>query len=147
MHRHRFYAAPSSFTETTVRPDADEAHHLTRVLRLGSGAQVFVFDGEGVEHECEVARVAKHEGDLNLLRRLDDVVESPLRLPLAQALIKGVKLDWVVEKATDPGRYRKRASSARREASRSSRSIATLNALKIGQGSGCSVGGGSRSKP
>ncbi len=106
MQRHRFYAAPSSFTETTVRLDADEAHHLTRVLRLGSGAQVFVFDGEGVEHECEVARVAKHEVDLNLLRRLDDVVESPLQLTLAQAQIKGDKFDWVIQKATELGATR-----------------------------------------
>jgi 16S rRNA (uracil1498-N3)-methyltransferase len=106
MQRHRFYAAPSSFTETSVRLDADEAHHLTRVLRLGSGARVFVFDGEGVEHECEVARVAKHEIGLNLLRRLDDAVESPLRLTLAQALIKGDKFDWVIQKATELGASR-----------------------------------------
>ena len=106
MQRHRFYAAPSSFTETSVRLDSDEAHHLTRVLRLGSGAQVFVFDGEGVEHECEVARVAKHEVDLNLLRRLDDVVASPIQLTLAQALIKGDKFDWVIQKATELGATR-----------------------------------------
>jgi 16S rRNA (uracil1498-N3)-methyltransferase len=106
MQRHRFYAAPSSFTGTSVRLDADEAHHLTRALRLGAGARVFVFDGEGVEHECEVARVAKHEVDLNLLRRLDDVVESPLQLTLGQALIKGDKFDWVIQKATELGATR-----------------------------------------
>jgi 16S rRNA (uracil1498-N3)-methyltransferase len=103
MQRHRFYAAPPSFTETSVRLDADEAHHLTRVLRLGAGARVFVFDGEGAEYECEVARIAKHEVDLSLLRRLDDVVESPLRLTLAQALIKGDKFDWVIQKSTELG--------------------------------------------
>ena len=106
MQRHRFYAPPLSFTEASVRLDADEAHHLTRVLRLGSGAQVFVFDGEGVEHLCEVARVAKHEVELNLLRRLDDAVESTLRLTLAQALIKGDKFDWVIQKATELGATR-----------------------------------------
>jgi 16S rRNA (uracil1498-N3)-methyltransferase len=103
MQRHRFYAAPSSFTETSVRLDADEAHHLTRVLRLGAGARVFVFDGEGAEYECEVAQVAKREVDLNLQRRLDDAVESPLRLTLAQALIKGDKFDWVIQKTTELG--------------------------------------------
>jgi 16S rRNA (uracil1498-N3)-methyltransferase len=103
MQRHRFYATPSSFTETSVRIDAEEAHHLTRVLRLSAGARVFVFDGEGAEYECEVAQVAKHEVDLNLQRRLDDVVESPLRLTLAQALIKGDKFDWVIQKTTELG--------------------------------------------
>jgi 16S rRNA (uracil1498-N3)-methyltransferase len=103
MQRHRFYAVPSSFNETSVRLDADEARHLTRVLRLGAGARVFVFDGEGAEYECEVARAAKHEVELNLLRRLDDAVESPLRLTLAQALIKGDKFDWVIQKTTELG--------------------------------------------
>ena len=32
---------------------ADEAHHLTRVLRLGAGDEVAVFDGRG--RECERA--------------------------------------------------------------------------------------------
>ena len=103
MQRHRFYAAPSSFAESSVTLDAEESHHLTRVLRLGEGARMFVFDGEGVEYECEVARVAKREVELNPVRRLDDVVESPLRLTLAQALIKGDKFDWVIQKATELG--------------------------------------------
>jgi len=103
MQRYRFYAPPLSFAGVSVKLDADEAHHLTRVLRLGSGARVFVFDGEGGEYECEVARIAKHEVELNLLRRLDDAVESPLQLTLAQALIKGDKFDWVIQKATELG--------------------------------------------
>jgi len=103
MQRHRFYAPPLSFAGASVRLDADEAHHLTRVLRLGPGARVFVFDGEGAEYECDVARVAKHDVELNLLRRLDDAVESPLRLTLAQALIKGDKFDWVIQKTTELG--------------------------------------------
>jgi len=103
MQRHRFYAAPSSFTELSVTLDAEESHHLTRVLRLGPRARVFVFDGEGAEYECEVARVAKREVELSLLRRLNDVVESPLRLTLAQALIKSDKFDWVVQKSTELG--------------------------------------------
>ena len=103
MQRHRFYAPSSSFTESFVTLDAEESHHLTRVLRLSEGARVFVFDGEDAEYECEVARAGKHEVELNLLRRLDDVVESPLRLTLAQALIKGDKFDWVIQKATELG--------------------------------------------
>src|SRR5262245_834147 len=94
MQRHRFYAPHSRFTESSVTLDAEESHHLTRALRLGEGARVFIFDGEGAEYESEVARVAKREVELNLLRRLDDVVEFPLRMALAQALTKGDKFDW-----------------------------------------------------
>lgn len=103
MQRHRFYVAPAQIGNPGVTLDAEESHHLTRVLRLGEGARVFVFDGEGSEWECEIARVAKREVELKVLSQLNGVVESPLRLTLAQALIKGDKFDWVVQKATELG--------------------------------------------
>jgi 16S rRNA (uracil1498-N3)-methyltransferase len=103
MQRHRFYATPSQFDRSTITLDSDESHHLSRVLRLGEGARVFVFDGLGNEWECEISRVSRGAVELNLIRRLDDVVESPLNLTLAQALIKGDKFDWVVQKATELG--------------------------------------------
>lgn len=103
MQRHRFYTPPTQFTSSSALLDADEAHHLTRVLRLKEGNRVFVFDGAGAEWEAEIARVSKREVELHLLAPLTDVVESPLRLTLAQALIKGDKFDWVVQKATELG--------------------------------------------
>jgi RsmE family RNA methyltransferase len=112
MQRHRFYAPLAQFTQYTVTLDSDESHHLSRVLRIGEGAQVFVFDGRGNEWECEVSRLSKTAVELNLIRRLDDVVESALNLTLAQALIKGDKLDWVVQKATELGVTRVAPESA-----------------------------------
>jgi 16S rRNA (uracil1498-N3)-methyltransferase len=103
MQRHRFYAPPSLFTLESVLLDEDESHHLARVLRLGEGARAFVFDGEGEEWECEVARADSRESLLNLIGKLEDRVESPLRLTLAQALVKGDKFDLVVRKATELG--------------------------------------------
>jgi 16S rRNA (uracil1498-N3)-methyltransferase len=47
--------------------------------------------------------VSRGAVELNLIRQLDDVVESLLNLTLAQALIKGDKFDWVVQKATELG--------------------------------------------
>lgn len=103
MQRHRFYAPPSHFSDSRIRLDPEESHHLARVLRLTAGARVFVFDGEGAEYECEAVRVSKQAVELAVLARLTDEVESPLRLTLGQALIKGDKFDWVVQKATELG--------------------------------------------
>src|SRR5215470_10113529 len=100
MQRHRFYAPLSRIAASTVMLDGDQAHHLVRVLRLGEGARVFVFDGLGNEWECAVARAGKNEVELNLLRKLENEVESPLDLTLAQALVKGDKFDWIVQKTT-----------------------------------------------
>ncbi|MEP7338548.1 MAG: 16S rRNA (uracil(1498)-N(3))-methyltransferase [Acidobacteriota bacterium] len=103
MQRHRFHALKSQISDSQIVLEGDEAHHLSRVLRLDAGDHVFVFDGEGSEWECEIASVGKRETGLTILRQLTGEVESPLRLTLAQALIKGDKFDWVVQKATELG--------------------------------------------
>ncbi len=103
MQRHRFFAPPSSLFDSRIVLDAEESHHLARVLRLVPGATVFAFDGNGAEYECEVARVHKDAAELQVIARLSNEVESPLALTLGQALIKGDKFDWVVQKATELG--------------------------------------------
>ncbi len=103
MQRHRFFAPPARHFDSRIVLDTEESHHLARVLRLLPGATVFAFDGNGAEYECEVARVSKEATELNVLARLSNEVESPLQLTLAQALVKGDKFDWVVQKATELG--------------------------------------------
>ena len=106
MQKHRFHSPKSQISDSQIMLDADEAHHLSRVLRLDAGDRVFVFDGEGREWECEIASAGKHEVELTVVRQLTDEVESPLRLTLAQALVKGDKFDWIVQKATELGATR-----------------------------------------
>ncbi|MGE0102289.1 MAG: 16S rRNA (uracil(1498)-N(3))-methyltransferase [Blastocatellales bacterium] len=103
MQRHRFHAHPEQFTDRTVILDADESHHLTRVLRLGVDDRVFVFDGEGSEWLAEVSLAGKREVELKLVKKIGDVVDSSLHLTLGQAMIKGDKFDLVIQKATELG--------------------------------------------
>ncbi|HEX4948567.1 MAG TPA: 16S rRNA (uracil(1498)-N(3))-methyltransferase [Blastocatellia bacterium] len=103
MQRHRFFAPPACHFDSRIILDPEESHHLARVLRLLPGATVFAFDGNGAEYECEITRVSKEATELNVIARLSNEVESSLHLILGQALIKGDKFDWVVQKATELG--------------------------------------------
>ena len=103
MQVHRFFASPEVIDNGTIRLAAEESHHLARVLRLREGEMVSAFDGLGTEWECEIAAIHKSECRLSILKKLETVVESPLRLTLAQALVKGEKFDLVVQKATELG--------------------------------------------
>jgi len=67
------------------------------------GDVAFVFDGCGNEYRCEFARVAEDRAELEIAESLSDEVESPLDLTLAQALAKGEKFDFIVQKATELG--------------------------------------------
>jgi 16S rRNA (uracil1498-N3)-methyltransferase len=79
------------------------SHHLLRVLRLGVGASVTLFDGAGREG---VARLERIEGDV-LWARVEGVVEAlpqpPVQVHLAVSLLKSDKLSDVVRMGTELG--------------------------------------------
>jgi 16S rRNA (uracil1498-N3)-methyltransferase len=103
MARRRFYAPPEQVEGSVITLSHEESHHLSRVLRLRPGDSVFVFDGLGVERECEVAEVGSKGSRLRIIKILEDAVESPSRLTLAQAVARGEKFDLIVQKATELG--------------------------------------------
>ena len=93
MSRRRFYATPEDMDGSVISLSVDETHHLTRVLRLKPGAEVFVFDGHGSEYSCTLLAVERDRAKLEVTGVLHDQVESPARITLAQALAKGEKPD------------------------------------------------------
>jgi 16S rRNA (uracil1498-N3)-methyltransferase len=103
MSRRRFYATPEDIDGAVISLSVDETRHLTRVLRLKPGAEVFVFDGHGSEYSCAFVGVEGDRARLEVTGVLDDAVESPVRITLAQALAKGEKFDLIVQKATELG--------------------------------------------
>jgi 16S rRNA (uracil1498-N3)-methyltransferase len=106
MTRRRFYAPPSAFSSNldSVTLATDEARHLRDVLRLKVGEEIYVFDGEGKEFHC---RIEESRSDTAELKVISEAIparpESPLKLTLAVALLKGEKFDLVVQKATELG--------------------------------------------
>lgn len=106
MPRRRFYAPPGAFNfETlTVTLAADEARHLREVLRLKKGDPVYVFNGAGREFRCLVENARRDSADLHIDSEPGPAKpESPLKLKLGVALLKGEKFDLVVQKATELG--------------------------------------------
>lgn len=109
MTRRRFFAPPSAFnfTKRTITLTADEARHLREVLRLKPGDEVSVFDGVGKEFRARVAQARRDSAELDLDEELEPArPESPLKITLAVALLKGEKFDLVVQKATELGVYK-----------------------------------------
>lgn len=78
---------------------AEEAEHLSRVLRLGVGASVQVFDGRGHEFLAVVESVAKSEARVRVGAAVSPAPELPIALTLAQAVLKGDKMDDIIRDA------------------------------------------------
>jgi len=77
----------------------EEAEHLTRVLRLGTGDRVAVFDGRGHEFLGKVAAATRRDVRVQLVSRIEPAAESHVPLTLAQAVLKTDKMDDVVRDA------------------------------------------------
>lgn len=76
--------------------------HL-RTLRLGPGERVVLFDQDGAEHEVELSRVAARAAEGIIVATRHPHREPAFALVLAPALLKGDRMDLVVEKATELG--------------------------------------------
>jgi 16S rRNA (uracil1498-N3)-methyltransferase len=96
---HRFFAPGVDAGDETVDLPRDEAEHLTRVLRLGQGDEVAVFDGRGREYRARVVGAVGRSVRVQLLSRLETASELPVPIVLAQAILKGDKMDEVVRDA------------------------------------------------
>jgi 16S rRNA (uracil1498-N3)-methyltransferase len=96
---HRFYAHDLDPAQSIVVLPADEAQHLTRVLRLTPGALVAVFDGKGKEYSARVQSARREHVRLQILEPRQPARESTLAITLAQAVLKGDKMDDVVRDA------------------------------------------------
>lgn len=79
------------------------ARHAARVLRLGTGATLTLFDGRGGEYVARITSVRKDEVQVEVHDWREAECESPLRVTLVQALQSGDKMDMTVQKAVELG--------------------------------------------
>ena len=90
-------------TESDVPLPEAAAYHVVRVLRLRVGAPIVAFDGSGNAYRCEILAI---EGDRVRVRvgsRSPGLPESPLGITLVQAISRGERMDWTLQKATELG--------------------------------------------
>lgn len=93
---HRFFAPALDPGDEAVALPKDEAEHLTRVLRLGVGDTVAIFDGRGHEFLARVTSAARRDVRVQLLSRAEPAAEPSVPITLVQAVLKAEKMDDVV---------------------------------------------------
>ena len=98
----RFFVPAAWIRQDQVTLSGREFHHLRHVLRLGVGAQVTLTDDLGREHCGVIAQLSSTAATLALTSTTEAAV-SRFSLILAPGMLKGPKMDLVIEKATELG--------------------------------------------
>jgi 16S rRNA (uracil1498-N3)-methyltransferase len=99
----RFYAPDAHEPGDVVTLPDEEAEHLTRVLRLKAGDALRIFNGRGREFGATVEQADKRGVRVRLGSVAVAAPEPRVAITLAQAVLKGDKMDDVVRDATMMG--------------------------------------------
>jgi 16S rRNA (uracil1498-N3)-methyltransferase len=99
----RFYVPYPQIEKGMLRIEGNEVRHIRRVLRLKAGDEIIVFNGSVEEYNGTIVE----EGPSSVVIRIQNIFpspkESPLEITLAQSLLKGEKMDYLIQKVTELG--------------------------------------------
>ncbi len=103
MNLPRFFCPKPLMAGARADLPENAARHACRVLRLGVGDDLVLFDGCGGEYVARIAALDRERVAVDILQWRDAECESPIKVTLVQALQAGEKMDMTVQKAVELG--------------------------------------------
>lgn len=101
----KFFIDKNQIDGYIIKITGEDSHHISRSLRMAVGEKITVTDSEAVEYDC----VLETFTDGYVLARIEDKhfskSEPEIRVHLYQALPKGEKLDFIIQKSVECGVY------------------------------------------
>ena len=99
----RFFVSPSQITADSVTVTGDDAHHISRSLRMRVGEGLTVCDGAGTDYSCVIAGFSPDTVTLTVCSSSPSRSEPPYRATVYQSLVRGEKFDTVIQKSVEYG--------------------------------------------
>jgi 16S rRNA (uracil1498-N3)-methyltransferase len=99
----RIFAEADALTGDRITLTGAWHHYVVRVLRMGAGDRVCLFDGRGVEVEGTIERASARDVTLGLGARTFVAMPAVAPVTLLQGLPRADRMDLIVQKATELG--------------------------------------------
>ncbi len=98
-----FFVSSHAVDPPTITISGELLIHLRDSLRVTVGETLWFGDGEGTRYRAEITDMSQHA----VVGHIYDTIHQPPRptprLVLGQSLLKGDKMDWVIQKGTELG--------------------------------------------
>ncbi len=98
-----FFISSADIHGTELVLTGDLCHHLRASLRVKPGERLWLTDERRQRHQVRVTQVAQQALTTEILGSRQGPAETAPAVLLAQALLKGDHMDWVVQKASELG--------------------------------------------
>ncbi|MBI2400090.1 MAG: 16S rRNA (uracil(1498)-N(3))-methyltransferase [Deltaproteobacteria bacterium] len=99
----RFFLEEIDESAEKAEITGEEFTHLKKVLRLGPGDGLAIFNGKGLELTGRIESIGQRSAVITIEGRNEKAIESALDLVLLQGLLKGDRPEFIVQKATELG--------------------------------------------
>lgn len=99
----RFFVRREQIDGDRVRITGDDAHHISRSLRMAAGEHITVCDMQSKEYDCVLEHFDEDSVSALIVSSKESENEPACYVRLFQALPKGDKLDTVIQKAVECG--------------------------------------------
>lgn len=83
--------------------DDEAANHVGRVLRMTTGAELMLFNGDGFNYPARISRSDKKTVSVVVSAQQCNDVESPVSIHLGQGISRGDRMDFAIQKAVELG--------------------------------------------
>ncbi len=103
---HRFFAEPSQIGDKEIIITGSDVNHIRNVLRMRTGEELLISDGQGKEYHCVLKETGESEVRAEICAKRDENAELPSRITLFQGLAKGDKMDLIIQKCVELGVFR-----------------------------------------
>lgn len=98
-----FFVTAEAVTPPTIRITDPLLRHLRGSLRLQPGESLTLTDHAGQRYRTKILRITSKTLDSHIIETSPAPARTAPTLALAQSLLKGDKMDWVIQKATELG--------------------------------------------
>ncbi len=98
---------PRFFTKNingnTAVIEGEDVSHISRVLRMGEGEELTLCDGEGADYICKITEITKKNITCEVVEKCENQSEPACKVTLFQALPKGAKMEYIIQKCVEIG--------------------------------------------
>ena len=101
MRISRIYTSQPLQPGAKILLDKNPTHYLSRVLKMKTGNPLLVFNGDGFDYSAEILSIGRNESELAINTQLPAAREPVLKITLVQAISRGERMDYCLQKATE----------------------------------------------
>lgn len=99
----RLFAEQRLNTDSALTLNETQSRYLIKVLRLKTGDQLVIFNGQGGEFTARLLEANAKRADVQLEHWREGLSPPRLHVTLAVGLSRGERMDWLVQKASELG--------------------------------------------